>query len=92
MFTRTLFQTLTYSISSEVSLIFLVTLSPPKRTTSLTFFSEQEKVLETEFDGEITEHSMLQIWPVRQPRPVAEKLPANYPLLTGQRILDALFP
>ncbi|KAA0195324.1 V-type proton ATPase catalytic subunit A [Fasciolopsis buskii] len=35
---------------------------------------------------------MLQIWPVRQPRPVAEKLPGNHPLLTGQRILDALFP
>ena len=25
-------------------------------------------------------------------RPVAEKLAANYPLLTGQRVLDALFP
>merc|ERR1712080_74164 len=35
---------------------------------------------------------MLQVWPVRQPRPVSEKLPANYPLLTGQRVLDALFP
>merc|ERR1711988_846232 len=35
---------------------------------------------------------MLQIWPVRQPRPCSEKLPANYPLLTGQRVLDALFP
>lgn len=29
---------------------------------------------------------------MRQPRPVVEKLPANYPLLTGQRVLDALFP
>ena len=35
---------------------------------------------------------MLQIWPVRQMRPVAEKLAANHPLLTGQRVLDALFP
>lgn len=35
---------------------------------------------------------MLQVWPVRQPRPVTEKLPANYPLLTGQRVLDSLFP
>merc|ERR1711988_1948984 len=35
---------------------------------------------------------MLQVWPVRSPRPVVEKLPANYPLLTGQRVLDALFP
>ena len=35
---------------------------------------------------------MLQVWPVRQMRPVTEKLAANYPLLTGQRVLDALFP
>lgn len=34
----------------------------------------------------------MQLWPVRAPRPVAEKLTADYPLLTGQRILDALFP
>ena len=34
----------------------------------------------------------LQVWPVRQPRPVTDKLPANHPLLTGQRILDGLFP
>ena len=35
---------------------------------------------------------MMQLWPVRAPRPVAQKLTADYPLLTGQRILDALFP
>jgi hypothetical protein len=29
---------------------------------------------------------------VRNPRPVAEKLAGDYPLLTGQRVLDALFP
>ena len=34
----------------------------------------------------------MQVWPVRAPRPVTEKHTANYPLLTGQRILDALFP
>lgn len=48
--------------------------------------------METEFDGEKSSFSMLQVWPVRQPRPVTEKLPANYPLLTGQRVLDSLFP
>ena len=57
-----------------------------------TAFSPQEPVIETEFDGERRKHSMLQIWPVRDPRPITEKLPANYPLLTGQRVLDALFP
>lgn len=35
---------------------------------------------------------MMQLWPVRAPRPVAEKQTANYPLFTGQRVLDALFP
>lgn len=38
------------------------------------------------------EYTMLQMWPVRSPRPVAQKLLANTPLLTGQRVLDALFP
>jgi len=52
----------------------------------------EDTVLETEFEGKITKHSLLQIWPVRQMRPVAEKLAANHPLLTGQRVLDALFP
>lgn len=31
-------------------------------------------------------------WPVRQPRPVAARRPADEPLVTGQRILDTLFP
>ena len=35
---------------------------------------------------------MLQLWPVRAPRPVANKMLADTPLLTGQRVLDALFP
>lgn len=52
----------------------------------------QDIVLETEFEGKVTEHTMMQVWPVRAPRPVSEKHMANYPLLTGQRILDALFP
>ncbi|CAH8820499.1 unnamed protein product, partial [Trichobilharzia szidati] len=51
-----------------------------------------DKILEIEFDGQTSHHTMLQVWPVRQPRPVAEKLPGNHPLLTGQRVLDALFP
>lgn len=33
-----------------------------------------------------------QFWPVRTPRPVAEKLPGERPLITGQRVIDTLFP
>lgn len=52
----------------------------------------QDVVLELDFEGVAERLTMLQVWPVRQIRPVTEKLPANYPLLTGQRVLDALFP
>ena len=55
-------------------------------------YSVEDTVLETEFDGKKTEHSLMQIWPVRAPRPVADKLTADHPLLTGQRVLDSLFP
>ena len=36
--------------------------------------------------------SLTQTWPVRRPRPVASRLPADRPMITGQRILDTLFP
>ncbi|BGP06023.1 V-type proton ATPase catalytic subunit A isoform 2 [Rhodotorula toruloides] len=55
-------------------------------------YSVEDVVLETEFEGKKTQHTMLQLWPVRAPRPTGEKLEANYPLLTGQRVLDSLFP
>jgi len=35
---------------------------------------------------------MFHSWPVRKPRPAAEKLPSEYPFLMGQRVLDSLFP
>ncbi|PKL65915.1 MAG: V-type ATP synthase subunit A [Methanomicrobiales archaeon HGW-Methanomicrobiales-3] len=38
------------------------------------------------------EYPMIQRWPVRIPRPVKEKLNPTIPLITGQRILDGLFP
>jgi V-type H+-transporting ATPase subunit A len=42
--------------------------------------------------GAVKKFTMLQYWPVRTMRPVTEKLPGDYPLLTGQRVVDALFP
>ena len=32
------------------------------------------------------------LWPVRRPRPFAERLESGAPLVTGQRVLDLLFP
>jgi V/A-type H+-transporting ATPase subunit A len=39
-----------------------------------------------------TELTLMQKWPVRDPRPSRKKLMPNIPLITGQRILDGLFP
>jgi V/A-type H+-transporting ATPase subunit A len=38
------------------------------------------------------ELAMTTEWPVRRPRPVLERLPVGEPLLTGQRVLDAVLP
>jgi len=38
------------------------------------------------------EVTLTQRWPVRRPRPVRARLPAQAPLVTGQRVLDLLFP
>ncbi|MBP5159146.1 MAG: V-type ATP synthase subunit A, partial [Lachnospiraceae bacterium] len=48
-------------------------------------------VLEGE-DGQEIKVSMLQKWPVRKGRPYKEKLSPEMPLITGQRVIDALFP
>ena len=48
-------------------------------------------VVETE-KGEKKEISLLQKWPVRVGRPYKEKLSPTVPLVTGQRVIDCLFP
>lgn len=43
-------------------------------------------------EGERKEVTMMQKWPVRVGRPYKEKLSPNMPLITGQRVVDTLFP
>lgn len=43
-------------------------------------------------NGELVNVNMIQKWPVRQGRPYKEKLPPGEPMVTGQRIIDTLFP
>lgn len=43
-------------------------------------------------NGEETELTLCQKWPIRTPRPVKNRLPATIPLVTGQRVIDTLFP
>jgi V-type H+-transporting ATPase subunit A len=64
----------------------IVDIAPPGNYTL------RDYVLTIEFMGQKKQFTLMQYWPVRQPRPVVEKLQCDYPLLTGQRVLDALFP
>jgi len=87
-----------YGKVAENSLITHYIMLPPKACGTITYiapkgsYTLEDVVLETEFEGEKSKFTMMQLWPVRTPRPCTEKLPADYPLLTGQRVLDALFP
>ena len=42
--------------------------------------------------GETKEVGLMQKWPVRKERPYKQKLSPDMPLITGQRIVDTLFP
>ena len=43
-------------------------------------------------NGKTHEVALSHFWPVRTPRPARERLASDEPLVTGQRILDSLFP
>ena len=42
--------------------------------------------------GDLKELTMMQKWPVRRGRPYKEKLTPDVPLITGQRVIDTMFP
>ena len=43
-------------------------------------------------NGEEHELTLCQKWPIRNPRPVKNRLECTIPLITGQRIVDTMFP
>ena len=46
----------------------------------------------TDDHGGVHPLRLAQEWPIRTPRPMADRLPIDRPLVTGQRIIDTLFP
>ncbi len=70
---------------------------PPGVSGKLTWIFEGDANIVTpiarlEKDGKQIELPMLQRWPVRRGRPYKEKLPPTEPMITGQRVIDTLFP
>jgi len=83
---------------TENTLITHWIMLPPGEKGTITYiamegnYTLKDVVLELEFQNKTKKFTMLQYWPVRKPRESSEKLAADFPLLTGQRVLDALFP
>jgi V/A-type H+/Na+-transporting ATPase subunit A len=46
----------------------------------------------TDTSGKVHALSLCQKWPIRTPRPVSQRLQPTVPLITGQRVIDTLFP
>jgi V/A-type H+-transporting ATPase subunit A len=56
-------------------------------------FTVTDTVAELETgEGETVPLKMMQTWPVRQGRPIKERLALSQPLITGQRVIDTFFP
>ena len=56
------------------------------------FYSVEDVVAKIETAKGIVELKMMQTWPVRVGRPYKTKLSPDIPLVTGQRVIDTLFP
>ncbi len=83
----------------ETKLITHKVMVPPEVSGVITWVTESgkyniDKVVAKvkEASGEIRELQMYHNWPVRKPRPIAEKKAPEEPLVTGQRVIDAFFP
>ena len=56
-------------------------------------FKVTDKIGKIKLDGgEMIDITLMQKWPVRVSRPYANKLPPVEPMISGQRVIDALFP
>jgi len=83
----------------ETKLITHKVMVPPEVAGEITWMIEPGKynidkvVAKVRNDsGETIELQMFHNWPVRKPRPIAEKKAPEEPLITGQRVIDAFFP
>lgn len=70
-----------YGISGEI-----------KEIKSGDYTVEETVARVTSEDGKSHELTLMQKWPVRRGRPYKTKLPPDMPMVTGQRVIDTLFP
>ncbi len=84
--------------ASETKLLAHRVLAPPDVSGTLTFVAPAGEYTICDTIATVAtadgprELTMVQRWPVRRPRPIAQRLRIGEPLVTGQRIIDTLFP
>lgn len=88
-----------YATCPETAIITHKVMVPPELEGEVIFCAENGKYRLNDTiikikDAKGTEHdlTLCQKWPIRTPRPVAKRLPSSKPLITGQRIIDTVFP
>ncbi len=87
-----------YGTVQENSVILHKIMVPPKTAGVIVELREgdyrvTDRIGKIKYDnGTIHDITLMQKWPVRVARPYREKLPPEDPMITGQRVIDALFP
>lgn len=88
-----------YATCPETAIITHKVMVPPELEGEVIFCAENGKYRLNDTivkirDAKGVEHelTLCQKWPIRTPRPVAKRLPSSKPLITGQRIIDTVFP
>lgn len=82
----------------ETSVVLHKVLLPPNVSGTVEEISEGDYTITDTIGsiinerGEKTSLTLMQKWPVRKGRPYKKKLAPDLPLITGQRVIDALFP
>lgn len=88
-----------YAECQETSIITHKCMVPPNVAGEVVMakkngkFSVNDVVVQIKTEnGKELKLTLCQQWPIRSPRPVAKRLPTTIPLITGQRVIDTLFP
>ncbi|NLP00019.1 MAG: V-type ATP synthase subunit A [Clostridiaceae bacterium] len=55
-------------------------------------YNIEKTIVKVRDEKRIHNLTLVQEWPVREPRPYYRRLPLDIPLITGQRVIDTLFP
>ena len=88
-----------YGVVPETRLIEHRLMVPPTLSGTVIEVAEDGKytindcVVKIKDENDVThELTLIQKWPIKTPRPIKKRLPISIPLITGQRVIDTLFP